>query len=96
MSSDYSTTKKEVQTPGRPWAIHGKYSTHSEAKIVKEQLEEGSIKGDVPPKRQYKIKRMRDPECFVIKTRVHPDEVQEKTKSKKKKSTKAKSKKVDK
>ena len=38
ISFSMKATKKEVQAPGRPWAIHGKYSTHSEAKIVKEQL----------------------------------------------------------
>ena len=80
--------KAEAQKQGKPWAIAGKYQSYDEAIVVKEQLEEAVTTGTVLGK-QYKIQRMRDPACFVIKARTNPEfQEQEEKKAKVKKKTK--------
>jgi len=80
--------KVEVQKQGKPWAIAGKYQSYDEAVVIKEQLEEAVTRGDVLGK-QYKIQRMRDPACFVIKARTSPEfQEQEEKKAKVKKKAK--------
>ncbi len=80
--------KAEDQKQGKPWAIAGKYQSYNEAIVIKEQLEEASARGDALGK-QYKIQRMRDPACFVIKARIDPElQEQEEKKAKVKKKTK--------
>jgi len=80
--------KKEEPKQGKPWSVAGKYQTYDEAALIKEQLEEAVTRGDVTPVKQYKIKRMRSPEHFVIKSRIDPDAKEEKQKTSKKKRSK--------
>jgi len=90
MSQDLKKNEKnEAPKQGKPWAIAGRYQTYNEATTIKGQLED-AVAQDNTSGKQYKIHRMRDPECFVVKTRIHPDfqeKENKKPKAKKEKST---------
>ena len=81
--------KKEPHKQGKPWDNAGRYMTYVEASAAKEQLEEAVAQGDVLGK-QYKIRHMRDLECFIVKSRTDPEfEEQEKALQKKKRANKS-------
>ena len=61
--------KEESHTQGPPWKNAGRFSTYESARAKLDELSSDEKYKD----HQLKIRRMNDPESFIIKLRLHPD-----------------------
>tara|TARA_R110000824_G_scaffold103999_1_gene246853 strand:+ start:692 stop:970 length:279 start_codon:yes stop_codon:yes gene_type:complete len=82
------TMKEEINTVkiGKPWDILGYFDSYEDASNARAELV-ARWETDSKEGMESKIKLRRQPERFVIKTRLHPDFEQKSNKKSKKKSS---------